>query len=72
MDLVCDDNNDLAESIAKIIKRLNRSNGNRSRSRDLGSVSTSVRTPRRNTSAMEILIHDQEIDLVEKIVQNPM
>ena len=39
MDSVCDDDDDLAESIGMIIKRLNRSNGYGSRNRDPGSVS---------------------------------
>ena len=42
MNSVCDDDNDLVESIVKIIKRLDRSNRNSSRSRDLGSVTTGV------------------------------
>ena len=49
MESVCDDDNDLVESIIKIIKRLCRSNGDGSRSKDPGSVSTGVPTPRRNT-----------------------
>ena len=50
MESVCDDDNDLVESIIKIIKRLCRSKGDGSRSKDPGSVSTGVPTPRRNTS----------------------
>ena len=49
-ELICDDD-DLVESIAKIIKRLNRSNRNGPRSNDPGRVSTSILTPRRNTSS---------------------
>ena len=49
MDSVCDDDNDLVDSIVKIIKRLSISNENETRSRDPRSVSTGVPTPRRNT-----------------------
>ena len=47
---ICDDD-DLIESIAKIIKRLNRSNQSGPRSNDSGRVSTSVPIPIRNTSS---------------------
>ena len=43
---VCDEDGDLAESLAKITKRLNRSCPI---NRNSGSVSTGVITPRRNT-----------------------
>ena len=48
-DSICD-NGDLVESIAKIIKRLNRSNQSGPRSNDPGGVSSSVPTPKRNST----------------------
>ena len=56
MDSICD-HDDLAESIAMIIKRLNRRNQIGPRSNDPGRVLSSVPTPRRNT---EIFIVDSK------------
>ena len=61
------DDDDLVESIAKIIKRLNKINRSGSRSRNPSGVSSSVPTP---PLMLKILLQEQEIDSVEEIIQN--
>ena len=46
----CDDDDDLVQSVVKIINRLNRSNINGPRSRNSGNILTGITTLRRNSS----------------------